>query len=304
MFKKYWDILSGILTGVVLAFLANFKLDNVQLCYSVIILILVCIGIFRVIKQAIEKQLHTKARERTLIDAAVDSQKPIKAVNLAETPTEEGEKIGNLILNILRGTVKTMKNFTEKLKTFWSKFKGIMLAIALAILTIVEICAEPINALCGGVLTIYGIEVIPLVTLVCALVVGIISNPYSKEQRERIKALLNNKTPKNEIIKEEIKATLKAKKAELAQYNKDLVKHNKDLAQYEKELAELNETLKAKREMLTMIPQLATAEDVNNANNAVVNCSAKIADTKTEIARVNAVIETLTTTINALKSQL
>lgn len=297
--KKYWDILSGLFTGILLAFLARFKLEKIQLAYSIIILILVCIGVMRIIKQAVEKQRHTRAREPTIIDSMVDGQNSIKAISLAQTPTREGEKIGEMIITILKGE----KNIMKKFKTFFSKFKGYMLTVALAILTIVEMYGGFINELFGGVLAIKGIAVLPIATLGCTVVVGILSNGYTKEQIDRIKALFSTATT-NELVLAEIKKTIKEKTAQLAQFNKVLTTQETALAAYENELTTLENTLSAKKEMNAMIPQLASIEDVQLAANAVVECRNKVAKQKDEIAKTNATIKTLTTNINALKSQI
>ena len=171
-FAKYWDIISGILTGLGLAVVSNFQLDSIQLLYSIVILLLVSIGFFKIVKQAVEKQKEKKAkeRERNLIDNMVDGQKAVKAINIASEPTKEGEKIGNLFINIMEVLKGIMNKFTQ----WFDKVKGYLLTIALAVLPVVEMYGGFINQLCGGVMVINGVEVLPLVTLVASLVVGII----------------------------------------------------------------------------------------------------------------------------------
>ena len=295
--KKYWDLLGGAITGIVLAALADFKLESVQLCYSVIILMLVSIGAFKVIRQETEKKRNK--RDHTLVDCMVDSQKPIKAVSLATEPLREGNRMGKLIL-ILIGGLKIMK---EKLKVFFSKYKGYLLTIALAILTVVETCGGHINALFGGALTINGVEVLPVITLACTAIVGVISNGYTPEQREKIKALFTNSST-NELVKAEIKKTIKEKTTQLHQFNKVLVAQENEKAAFETEYATLVNTLNAKKEMAAMIPQLATAEDVQLAENNRVDCEAKINDKANEIAKTKAIIDNLHKMIEALKSQI
>ena len=95
--KKYWDIIGGILAGLGIAAISKFELSVVQVCYSVIIMVIVCIGFLRLIRQSVQKKQDD--REPTAIDAVVDSQKPIKAICLAQAPVEEGEKIGKKILS-------------------------------------------------------------------------------------------------------------------------------------------------------------------------------------------------------------
>lgn len=285
--------------GIALSFLANFKLETVQLYYSIIILILSSIGIMRVLKQAIEKQRHEKGRKRNMLDNIIDGQKPIKAISLSQAPTREGEQIGNKIIIILGGLKKGM----EKLKTFFSKFKGYMLTFALAILTVIEMCGGFINELCGGALVINGIKVLPVVTLVATAVVGVLSNGYTKEQHEKIKALFSKSTT-NELVLAEIKKNIKEKTAQLSDFNKVLTTQEHALANLESELETLNNTLSAKREMYGMTPQLATSEDVQLAIANVSECQKKITEKKNEIRTTKTSIENLTTTLNALKGQL
>ena len=291
--KNYWDIIGGILAGFTLTVIAEFELEQVQLYYSIIILMLVCIGILR-----IARQTFAKARERkTVIDSMVDSQKSIKAISLAQEPMKEGERVGKFLFKILE--VINM----DKIKTFFDKFKGYMLTIALATLTIVEQCGGFINAAFGGVLVINGVEVLPLVTLGCTVIVGMVSNGYTKEQSEKIKALFS-KSNTNELVKIEIKKSLKDNNAKLAEYNKELTTKQHELANLNSELESANNTLQAKNEMYTMTPQLATAEDVQKAKNEVVNCEAKIIEKTAEIEKTKKNIENLTTIINALKERL
>lgn len=298
LFKAYWDIISGIAAGILLAVIAELKLEAVQLYYSIIILMLVCIGGFRIIKQEIDKK-RTKGDRHTLIDGIVDGQKPIKAISLAQAPTKEGEKLGRKII-ILWGVTKRLM---EKIKVFFEKFKGYILTIALAILTLIEMCGGYINAAFGGVLVIGGIEVLPMVTLALTVLVGILSNGYTKEQREKIKALFTKSTT-NELVTAEIRKAIKEKTAELTQSNKALTVLEHELANLESELETLESALQAKKEMHGMVPQLATDEDVKAAAVAVVECRNKVTAKNEEIAAAHTKIDELTTMIAALKSQL
>ena len=297
--KKYWDLIAGVLTALVISCIAKFKLEKIQLCYSIIILMLGCIGICRVVRQEVVKRNNKKERKHNVIDSMVDGQKPIKAISLAQSPTKEGEKVGKIIIIFWGGLKKTMKKF----KQFCEQFKGYMLAIALTILTVVEMFGGFINSLCGGVFAIKGVPVLPTVTLVAAIVVAALSNGFTKEQNTKIKALFSKSTTA-ELVFEEIKKTIKEKTAQLKQFNQALTTQTTALENLESELETLNNTLQAKKEMANMTPQLATAEDVQLAANAVVDCQAKIETKKAEIEKTNATIANLTKTIEALKSQI
>ena len=299
LIKKYWDIFSGAFAGLLLSLVAEFKLESIQLCYSIIILILVSIGILRIIKQSIENQRHKKERKRNVVDRIVDTQKSIKAISLAQSPTKEGERIGELIIKTWEVTKRTM----SKIKEFLSKFKGFMLTAALAVLTIVEMCGGFINELCGGALTVNGVEILPMITLGATAIVGIVSNGYSKEQREKIKALFSKSTT-NEIVHEQIKKSIKENSTQLSQYSKMLNSKQTEFENLQSELVSAKNTHSAKQEMYNMIPQLATADDVRLALSAVTEIEAKIESTQKEIDEIQATIKNLGTTITALKSQL
>lgn len=305
LIRRYWDIIGGLLTGIAITFISNFEITIIQVCYSIIILVLVSIGVFRIIKQSIEKaraeDKHKKPRKRkqTIIDNMVDTQTPVKAVNLAANPTREGEKLGTLIID----TTREAKRVMNKLKKFFDKFKGYMLTIALSILAVMEMCGGFINDMACGTFTIKGVEVLPIITLGAAVVVGCISNGFTKEQRDKIKALFA-KSSTNELVLAEIKKTIKDDEAKLKTFNKDLTFKESELETLEAQLVNAKNTHEAKRAMYNMVPQLATDEDVQLAANEVVNLEARIVEKKQEIEKVQNTIAKLTTEINALKTQL
>lgn len=305
LIKKYWDIFGGLISAVILSILAELQLDKIQLIYSIIILLLVSVGAWRILKQAIEKNRANargrkpKERQHNIIDGMVDSQKPVKAINLATNPTKEGEKLGRLILETIKRGKKTM----TKIKKFFDKFKGYLFTICLGILSMVEMCGGYINDLLGDKLTVNGVNLVTVITFGAALIVGIISNGYSKEDKDRIKALFT-KSSDDELVKAEIKKTIKKDEAELKELNKTLDTKENELDNLHSLLDGAKNTHQAKQKMYAMVPQLATADDVQQAANEVVNYEAKIVTKNDEITKVKFNIETLTTKINALKSQL
>lgn len=191
----------------------------------------------------------------------------------------------------------------EKMKTIFDKFKGYMLTVALAVLTVVEMCGGFINQAFGGLLYIKGVAVLPLVTLLATIVVGVLSNGFTKEQREKIKALFST-ADTNALVQAEIKKTIKEKTALLAQFNKMLSQQEHELTNLETEKKNRENTLAAKKEMYAMTPQLATDADVQLATNEVLNCKSQIATKSKEIEATKNTIEELTTAINALKEQI
>lgn len=303
MVKKYWDLFSGTIMALVLCIVARFKLEKVQLCYSIIILILVSIGFFKIVKQSVEKRVQAKEkdREHNLIDDMVDRQGALKAISLAQNPTNEGEKVGKFLIELWEVNRKIMKKFKE----LFDKYKGYLLTVLLGVLTAIENYGGFINELCGGVLVINGVEVLPLVTLIAALVVGVLSDPYTKDKRSQIKALLSKPhSNSNVLVRTKIKEIIKSNTAEHAQLNKDLATQEAELGNYESELEKAKNNLQATDKMYKMTPQLATAEEVNLAANAVTEIENKISEKQAEIESTKEAIESLATQIKALKSQL
>lgn len=303
LIKRYWDILGGFLTGLGIALLAKFNLAKIQLAYSIIILMLVLIGVMRILKKTIAENKKKPKRERKrkakLVDNLVDSQKPIKAISMAENPTKEGEKLGNLLLDTYKGGKKVMK----KIKVFFDKFKGFMLSICLGILTIVEMFGGYINDLFKEKFTFHGVDIIPIVTLVCAVIVGILSNGFTKEQWTKIKALFS-KSSTNQLVQDQIKIKLKETKNQLATKNKELDIAETKLENLNTELTNLKNTYNAKVEMMNMTPQLATPEEVALAQQAVQTKESEILEMENTIANINNIIINLNTMINSLTTQL
>lgn len=152
---------------------------------------------------------------------------------------------------------------------------------------------------------LWGYEVIPVVTLVAAVVVGIISNGFSKDQRETIKNLFCKKVDEgDDLVIAEIKRMIKVSQTNLKEREKELVTRKQELVNLENEFNNAKTTVTAKRKMFSMVPQLATEDEVQEAINYAVKCEAAVNDKKGEIEKVQDAIKTLTTTINALQSQL
>lgn len=299
--KKYWDLLSGFIVGLVLSFMANYDSELLRQMYSIVILLLSCMGLFRIIRQAVEKGMKRKkkSREHNLIDTMVDNLAAVKAIKLAQESTKVGEKLGKFYMTLIGGKNSIMK----KLKELFDRYKGYLLTVFLGVLTAVEQYGGYINELCGGVLVINGVEILPVVTLVCTVIVGILSNGYTKEQVEKIKSLFSRSST-SELVRAEIKKSLKDNSVKHTQFTKIQASKETELENLKSELESLNNTHNAKKEMYHMIPQLATAEDVQLAANAVSDCERKIVNKESEIVEVKNTVENLKNMINDLKSKL
>lgn len=300
MIKKYWDIISGIFTGLLLSYLVSFRLEKIQLLYSIVILMLVCVGLFKVIRQTFDKK-----RKPTVIDSLVDHQKSMKAISLAENPTKLGEHLGEMVIETCKGGNKLMNKF----KIFLEKFKGYIATVCLAILTVVEFCGGYLSALCNDFFVINGIHIIPIVTLICTVIIGLMSNTFTKDQLEQIKKLFNSLKNKdsnvtNDLVKNEIKNKIKVNNDELKRLNKDVANKENDIKKLETELNSAKQTVIAKEQMFGMIPKLATAEEVEAAKKNVVEINNKLAEAKKTLENLKNKVTSLETENNALKSQL
>ena len=297
--KEYWDLIVGFIVGLGLSFMAHIDSEIVRQIYSVVVLILVCMAFFRTVRQTIEKKRNRKKeRQHNVIDAVVDNLSPVKTIRIAENPTKEGEKIEELFIKISGG-----HTIMKKLKELFDKYKGYLLTVLLALLTAIEMFSGVINDICGGVFVINGVEVLPFATLFITTVVGLISNGWTKEQNDKIKALFS-KSSTDELVKAEIRKSFKDNTVKHSQFSKILSTKETELESLKTELQSLKNTLSAKKEMYVMIPQLATEEDVHLASNAVYDCETRIYNKEKEIEEVKVTLETLKTNINALKSQL
>ena len=296
--KRYWDIICGSVIGLALCVIAHFESEVMRLFYSCVILMLACIGICRIIRQAFERGAK-KVRKHSIIDCIVDKQIAVMMTNIAQEPTKEGEKTGKFLKELW----EVIKSIMKKFKELFSRYKGYLLTVLLGVLTAIESIGGYVNQLCGGVLVIKGVEVFPLATLIITVIVGILSNGYSKEQMEKIKALFS-KSSTAELVKAEIKKQLADKKTKHTQFVKLQDTKEAELANLHSELESLKNTHSAKKEMYNMTPQLATEEDILLAANAVRDCENKITAKEAELEEVKTTISNLETTINALKSQL
>ena len=299
--KKYWDLGSGLIVGVALSFITHSDIEKVRLVSSIVILLLACMGLFRFVRQAFEqgKKKKEESRKHSLLDDMVDSNIAVKVINLAQEPTKAGEKYGRLFISLWEVTKGIMKKFKE----FFDKYKGYALTIVLGLLTAIELYGGYINELCGGVLMVKGVAVLPFATLVLTMVVGILSNGFTKEQLEKIHALFSRSTTE-ELVLTEIKKSLKENTEKHKQYNKILATKEAELANLHSEMESHTNTYNAKKEMYVMTPQLATEEDVRLALNAVSECAAKISAKEAEIEETKNTLTNLAKTIGALKSQL
>ena len=66
LLRLNWDLFGGIISGAVLSWLAEFDNNRISTIYAVIILMLVCIGLFKVLKNSLDKRMKRKKHQRFL----------------------------------------------------------------------------------------------------------------------------------------------------------------------------------------------------------------------------------------------
>lgn len=257
LIKRYWDILGGTITGLFLSIIAKWKLDSIQLIYTEIILILVCIGLFKVLKNGIDN--FTKGRKKIVVDKLVENQKPMKAITLANEPTKTGEELGEVLIDTMKGGKKIM----EKLKKlfvwigkYWQQLLGIGSAIGEYALYVYALVCDKLNfilqylpqnnalQICGKV----GIGIIVLLVValqirnMCKWVgVGSVekANEYLASKKEEVKSKLSASA------KENVKKVVK-------DYQSQLKKVEKTISSLETQIKEVDSSISSTKELLQL----------------------------------------------------
>lgn len=257
LIKRYWDILGGTITGLFLSIIAKWKLDSIQLIYTEIILILVCIGLFKVLKNGIDN--FTKGRKKIVVDKLVENQKPMKAITLANEPTKTGEELGEVLIDTMKGGKKIM----EKLKKlfvwigkYWQQLLGIGSAIGEYALYVYALVCDKLNfilqylpqnnawQICGKV----GIGIIVLLVValqirnMCKWVgVGSVekANEYLVGKKEEVKSKLSASA------KENVKKVVK-------DYQSQLKKVEKTISSLETQIKETDSSISSTKELLQL----------------------------------------------------
>lgn len=299
--KNLWNIYGGILMSTLIAYINDFSKSSMDTTTSYIVLTLTCISVLTFLKITVFRK-----KSNGLIDKTALQQQSFKAMNVAVDPFRNGEEIGNVIVETTKIGKKVGSKMWIKIKAFFDKFKGYMLAIALFILSFVEQYGNYINELLDNKLIINGIDIISVVIATLSVVVACLSNGFTKDTWKKMvdlsKTLRGKKVENNEevnstlntLLKEQLsdnKKSLKSKESLLAA----IVKNGEVLdAEYEK----LVEVYNAKVLLYEMPKPLATSDEVQKARNDYEDKHNEIAKNiqqqeqmKNEIDLVNKVIE-------------
>ena len=112
-FKNFLEILCCIIIGLGIGFLSHWQNETIQMIYSTLILILLLIGFIKVVISPKEydkqKKNIIKEKDSNLIKFIIKKQKPIKAIELSQNPTQDGEILGEIFLETMKGGKRIMR---------------------------------------------------------------------------------------------------------------------------------------------------------------------------------------------------
>lgn len=218
----------------------------------------------------------------------VDSQKPIKATQMAEDPTKEGEELGHLLLDIKKRI--TMKGF----KLFIKKYGFYILSGTLLVYGVLEYFFGFTNNLFGGKVAIKGLNLIPIILLIAANVLGSLATPV-----KRVK-----KVKKNPAVLEALKNALKETKEQLKLATKVYEKKKVECKELKESREKAGKELTNAREVYSLNLGLVNTETLNTLFAKVDNLSIQIDEKVKDLNDAFETKEKLVEKVNTLKKQI
>lgn len=255
LIRLNWDLFGGIISGAVLSWLAEFDNNKISTIYAIIILMLVCIGLFKVLKNSLDKRAK---RRKVMIDTIVNNQRPMKAIEIATgNPTKSGEELGEIIIETAKGWKKSMqkfKNFFVWIGKYWQQIIGVACSLVeygIYVFFLLSDKLQPLFSLLPeGAPWQIGAKIVlsVLVALVVLLQIrnmckwvgfGSIedANKYLAEKCEETKSKLSGESRK--AVENQVKA-LKSNAKQIEKAGKEL---EASLSKVEKEIATVKELL-------------------------------------------------------------
>ena len=269
--KEHLDLIMGTLIGVVSAFLVKWELAMVQLISSVIILILVLTGLFKVgFTYKAPKINKNKAQKEDALNKIVESQKPMKAIKIAQNPTQMGEELGEAIIETMKGSKKMIK---------WIKNnKGAIVSWLVAILGLLELIFNWLGDLLP---TEIGFNIVGVVITVVGFVVATLTSGFGSTQFKEALAQLKDQLNGDKTDLDEINS--------IKYLERQILAYNKAISSTEKEIDSLN------KEYANVI------EDVKTCRHLGVNLDE---ETNTKYEEYNAKLKPLTEKLNSKQGAL
>lgn len=212
--KEHLDLLFGTFIGLISAILVRWELNSVQLISSVIILILVLTGLFKV-------GFSYNFKKHDPINKVVENQRPMKAIKIAQNPTQIGEELGELIIETTKGSKKMIK---------WIKNnKGALVSWLVAVIGLLELIFNWL----GEFLPLeIGFNIIGVIITIIGLIVATLTTGFGSIQFKEALAQLKDQLNGDETDLKDITS--------IKYLKKQITIYNKSIDNLEKEIEKLN----------------------------------------------------------------
>ena len=137
--KKTLEAIGCGVLALMTSFMVHWETPTIQLINSILILILLLIGFCKVVfKRKEPKSNIDKKKQKNLIEGfkndnlmrVISKQLPIKVINLSNNPTQEGEQLGEIFIETMKGGKRFMN---------WIKLnKGAIISALVILLGLLE----------------------------------------------------------------------------------------------------------------------------------------------------------------------
>lgn len=137
--KKTLEAIGCGVLALMTSFMVHWETPTIQLINSILILILLLIGFCKVVfKRKEPKSNIDKKKQKNLVEGfkndnlmrVISKQLPIKVINLSNNPTQEGEQLGEIFIETMKGGKRFMN---------WIKLnKGAIISALVILLGLLE----------------------------------------------------------------------------------------------------------------------------------------------------------------------
>lgn len=293
LIKKYCDIFSGTILGLMLSAFVSFKIEKIQLIYSVIILVLLCIGLFKVVKTSITKSMK---RKKIMIDRIVENQKPMKAIIMAQNPTKQGEELAEVLIDTMKGgkiIMKKIKNLFIWIGKYWQQIIGLIGTFAYAVLITVMLIYDKFGFILNKLPQTFAWQLGSKIAIGVLSTIAVIFSVRNQVKwvglgsldtaRKYLEELANSNSKKlSATAKASLKKALKTCKKTLADYKKDLATKQTKKTKLETQISDLKELMKL---------GVGSDEELQETTTSLTQENALIADVQAKIDSLQSQID-------------
>lgn len=285
LIKKYWDLFSGTILGLMLSAFVSFKIEKIQLIYSVIILVLLCIGLFKVVKNSVTKSMK---RKKIMIDRIVENQKPMKAIIMAQNPTKQGEELAEVLIDTMKGgkiIMKKIKDVFIWIGKYYQQLIGLIGALGYAVLVTIMLIYDKFGFILNRLPQTFAWQLGSKIAIGALSTIAVIFSVRNQVKwvglgsldtaRKYLEELANSNSKKlSPTAKSSLKKALKTCKKTLADYKKDLETKQHNKTKLETQISDLKELIKL---------GVGSNEELQDVSNSLATQKVYIADLETKI---------------------